>query len=581
MFRAAVSIIGMRADEIRAKPVLACRRDLNGVIVSDRWKTLTGWGLMWLVMLTLFLINAGLPVVHIGSGGNADPTIHDIMVPLAAGWATLQGAVPHIDLHGPTGGVYNIIFGIAMGLTGDARMITYAEIIIGLITALLATGLLAPRLPWHIGAFIGLFCAMFAMAPNDYGVTSAFITHLAQYNRFSIAIAMLLMLAAVLPLRGGAAESWHSILPAMVGFGLLYETKITVALCAAAFYGAVLLLLPARRWFVLIAGCGIPLAALIAEILVPGYTMAYAADLIDSAKASSNVVTAKHNQLSYRLLDTLKIHPFEQIQLLLVILIGAGCKIAHRRGGLSHSLLPVIVMALGALTIAQNFRHNNIFLIAAAALVMLDVWHLTYLKPQILRALRILSALSFGGLVLPYFAADLTGFGFNIVRSRTDAPDQARMSDDPANPLYAMVVRRAAESPYCALPEQPKRQYFTGSDYADFIEDGRRLLLRETGGGNARVVAIQFTNPFPLVLRQPPAQGDYLWLDPQRTVSHETLGPPSKLLGNADYVMVPKKGNLNLGIADYILRGWGADFTAEFTKLSETNCWTLYAPKPR
>jgi hypothetical protein len=460
-------------------------------------------------------------------------THHDMFIPLDAAWRTLQGQWPHTDVYSPLGLAYFWLHGAAAWLWGmDGRVVIRANLL-----ALPFVLIPALTLAWHrlnalCTILLTVFLTVLVVAPTFLDGPVRLIAELANYNRIGAAACAVVCLWALCSPRGrapwiGVAES---VMLGVLMLVLLY-LKVTFFLLAAVIV-LVGCAIVRRFWRDAMIAAAVGLAGVITlEILHPGLLFAYVADIRRAGASNPQifrpvfvVLTMSANLLSC-----------------IVIAVLAAALLAAR--GQGKAAAGFLVVTAGCLAVAmQNFGSFSAPLIV---LVMLLAQRVAAgagaiaprLHPVVLAATVVAVLMT----TLPIVLLQTQGTIYATVASRVKGKPLGTGASPLADVVWLPAMFDNEFVPnHFSMEEASTWQAATLPAVlgADILADGVALL--ETDGlAQRRIVNLQFDNPFPVMLKAPPARGTALWWDENRTYTAAKL-TPEMVFGDADVVMVPK-----------------------------------------
>jgi hypothetical protein len=119
--------------------------------------------------------------------------------------------------------------------------------------------------------------------------------------------------------------------------------------------------------------------------------------------------------------------------------------------------------------------------------------------------------------------------------------------------------------------------------YAQKVNDGTKLIVdRAAATGtrpeDARIVVLDFSNPFTFALHAPPPRGTELWWHLGATFNETHAPRADEVFGDVDVVMVPKCAE-EPPTRDALLRMYKDTLDGSFEKDGETQLWILFRRK--
>ena len=467
--------------------------------------------------------------------------VNDVLIFLDGANRIAFGQVPNRDFHTALGPLVYYLPALGLWLTGrmgGALPVGMAVLILVLAPVFVHVlgSRLRPMLALPFGAFLLLILAL----PANLGDPLSSVSFAMYYNRIGWAA---LALLAVLYLRPQAPDQphwWQDASCAAVLVLVALYTKITYAPTAFA-----LLLLFAldprqRRWAgaaLGLVGCGM----LLAELVWRG-SFAHVQDLIDTAKVSG--------QRDLQLLVRAVLNNFTDLVLALVLAALA----LYRSRSLLDLCFYGLCIASGILIISQNAHGWGIITLFAAGVVAAET-HLRYAP-----AARSWSGapLLFWLMVLPPMVKHAIGLV-----------------------LYACMALSNFGTPL-NLPNftdvrfgrlwSPGDNGFT-EKYIGTFPKGASLLAQFDNP--ARVLVLDFSNPFSAGMGLQPPRGDISWMHWGRNISAAHHPAPSELFDDVAIVMIPQIGINSRQLEEL----YGPFVAGNYQLISATEGWKVYVSR--
>ncbi|HSF93172.1 MAG TPA: hypothetical protein VLA51_13355, partial [Paracoccaceae bacterium] len=186
-----------------------------------------------------------------------------------------MGQLPHLEFMTPLGILAFAPFSVFLFLgAGTAFVVGQAVVALALTPLLAWAG--ATRMRWPMAFIFAAVMLLIALSPNE-GSRLPSMTFAAAYNRWSIVVACIVVVAALVPVP--TRNQWIDGLVLGLGLSILALLKVTFFI--AVFPGVLIALLGGRRWRALAATLATGLAVAVAVTLWAGagFWSAYASDL--------------------------------------------------------------------------------------------------------------------------------------------------------------------------------------------------------------------------------------------------------------------------------------------------------------
>lgn len=486
---------------------------------------------------------------------------------------SLHGLRSSLDYFSPIGPVYDWMFAAALRLQApSAAVVPFAGALAGGGAAVLSI-LTLRRCASPLGLALATLAAVaVAVSPREIDAVFARsdMSLLAPYNRWAWALFIPVALRAAIPVAGrdplGAAAMGLAI-------ALMLLLKVTYGAAALGLLVAGAILRPGG-WRDAPPALLAMTAALGAAEILSGQVSPYFGDLATAAAMEANGLRI------FKLAPQLGEAGFACI----VALIALALTAPREKGGAGLSDLTLLRAA--ALIVA----------VAGAGCAILMQNH--YVSEAAVYAL------------LPLIAVEWTGF-------LRDPPDAAKRGNARPHPsvatgslasaalllgVVAATARPALIDVGFVLAQQvqfrrlPPDPALAGTPLADLIVhprwlpdgacssgvckdrarmvSGRDLLLEAGAGepGAGTILALNFSNPFPMLLGAPPPSGAPIWLHADRSFSAERHVAPEVLFEGVGYVMVAR-GEPN---AEALTDIYAPFVTDNYRRLAEDPHWTLW-----
>ena len=463
---------------------------------------------------------------------------HDFFIPLDAGWRTLQGQWPHTDFYTPLGLSYFWMHGAAAWLWGlNARLVIRATLVVLPLALVPALILSARRLGAFATILLMMVLAILITSPTFVDGPEQRVADLADYNGVGNALSAVVCLWALCPPRT-SSRAWgviETLLMSLVLLFLLY-LKVTFFVLAA---GTMAIGFVTVRGFwrsAIGAVLLVTLGSLALELLHPGLTAAYLADMRRTGAASGHLFRGWYAP------EAVIVN--SGVSVVIIALAALGAWLSPRHRWRICGTLVVVVAAIGVAT--QNFGAFSAPLVVLVLLLAQILEQLPLgadpaggLRP-VLRATGVAVAIMAAG---PFLRTQLEGTVYALKMTHARAQGVA-VAYGQSKPLQDLVwfpdPEMGAYLPSDFTPASAVRwrAVLPVDIVSGILADGIALLRRD-GLDHMRIENLAFSNPFPYALQAPSPHGVALWLDFERTFTAATT-TPEQLFGDAQVVMVPK-----------------------------------------
>jgi len=544
----------------------------------------------WLALLACAGVLGGMAIA-IGLPTQTDfPWSASVL--LDAGWRMLHGQVPHVDFHTPIGPAYLLVVGSAMHALGSGPGVLGVVATVFFVIACASGAMVAQsRLPAWAAAGAALAFGILALTPALFGSHGLDgITFGGHYTRCAWSVFAVFAVAAVVPRRAETSNRMRLAEAVLLGalVAIMATTKVTFAMASVGLLAVAQLWGDDRRSvreclafiFGMIAmatgillAAGVPLAAYLADLgrsaasastsqLVRAYLPQV--DVIWLALLGTGAVVsgagpwrAWHERwLAVRRMDggqrwtTLaQFPPLPPFCLLIGATVGAGLLLSATNGieTTSPIVLPVAVIGLAlALRCPEVLRRRFLVALAVALVV---AWSVRSIMPMASILLRqgqpARATLPIG----PYAGHEFLAAGGPVA---SDAD------------LFENLSR---------LPNAQRTDLWWR-----YLHNGCRLL-RSHAPADARVLNLDFINPFPYALGLPPLAGDHLYWHFQRNLTLANAPIPNELLDQTDFILVPKHPIFADALAakQLLYQAW---ISQHASLVADNDWWWLYCTQP-
>lgn len=471
--------------------------------------------------------------------------VNDLLLFLDGANRIAFGQVPNRDFHTALGPLVYYLPALGLWLSGrmgGALPVGIGILILGLTPVFMHV--LASRLQPALALPFAAFLLLILAVPANLGDDLSSVSFAMYYNRIGWVALALLAVMYLLPRSGIQARWWHDGASAAILVLIALYTKITYAPAAFALMLIFALHRQHRRWAgaaLGMVGCGM----LLVELVWRG-SFAHVQDLIETAKVSGErdlkaLVYAALNNWS----DLL-------ISCVLVILA------LWRTRNLLDLCFYGLCVASGILIISQNAHSWGIITLFAAAVVAAescmrqDVGTAGAVSP------RTGASLLFWVMVLPPIAKNIVAMGIYFSLAITSFGVSLGL------PNFADVRFGRLWSP----GDNGFTELYIGT-----FPKGAALL--EQLPQRAKVLVLDFANPFSAGIGLQPPQGDISWMHWGRNLDAEHHPAPEQLFADVAIVMIPEIG-INSGQLEEL---YGPFVTGRYQLLSDTDGWKIYGLK--
>ena len=526
------------------------------------------WGVSWLrprslqrpgrILIVLILIC--LAKGFVGAGPIRAYT-HDSFATMDGAWRVWNGQRPYADFYSDPGPLALIPITLAMNFSQGVAAINWGICFLGIIVALAAVPVVFGRLSAH---FATLYCSslvLLAIAPFPMGEVPTMGSQGMFYNRSGYALLGVLLVECVCTLRDNTRRHGEFLggVTAGVAWAIGLFVKFTYGVLGVILVCATLRLRQQTRgrWL----GIALGLFAIGTPVLI--FLRFDVVAIIDWLRYMG---TTRHVDLLLLVEKSFLATPL----LASVMAFGAATAMILRRSGFSRlgrKLIWVLLIS-GSIDLAA-LATNNVhqvaeFRFSALAIILLvdglaasvRAQESHHLSQKVLLVWGITFAVSFPVL-------DLGGLTVSVVRpllQRSRFPQQRIAAAVPDVMIAAEYSKPGGNSPFI---EQ--------------LNDGI-VLLQHDSKPTEKVAAFLWANPFPYLLRRPPARGGSLSYDYGANFNDHSSLSGDFAFGGADVVMVPKfleDGSPQL-VPHPILAIYGPFLASHFVPVGESRFWLLY-----
>ncbi|MEM9045667.1 MAG: hypothetical protein AAGC81_13330 [Pseudomonadota bacterium] len=504
----------------------------------------------------------GLAAISTGVFYNYDGYYGDFWVTMDAMNKVKHGSLSSIDFFSPIGPAFFWVLGATISLTDEisASSVMRAGALVAAFAVIMTAGML-----WRRISFLGLTIVLFTVVTvavsgrgNGEILSHAHIHFLAPYNRWAWALFIPVALRLSLPDRG--RDLLGDVLIG-VAIALLLLTKVTYGAAGLGLLFARVVLVQGA-WREMIGAVLAIFATLVVAEIATGQLFPYLDDL--STVASLPQSGFRVRKLMFQLGEL-----FVYMSIGIVVYVVSSDPLRERSQEFEPKFryfVPiffiVIVALAGCAVLLQNHNKFEASIYPLLPLIALEWTGVLRLKntAAMFEGFRSRILITFTVLfmiLLPIF--DLGMYVGQRVNYKIQGPDPAFAGTPYADLRFANYLMN----------------WNTGlqsvATARDGVLEGYQILL-EAGAAQedaGRVVALSFSNPFPLMLGQPSPLGTPIWYDHNRSFTDEVFVDPDVLFEGADYVV---RGKFDAEL----WRVYGSIVEAQFEQKFKGKFWTLY-----
>ena len=459
---------------------------------------------------------------------------HDVFLPLDGAWRMLQGQTQHVDFYSPYGPVEPAIVAWMMKLGGvSALAIPRAVAVVGLVSVAGLVCVALSRTSAVVGAWLVAVAALAAVGRNQLGEPFDQVSHSAYYNRIGFALLVAVMVECLVsPARSEGRPRWTLALGGLAsGFftSILAFVKPTFPLVAVVFVAMSFVLVPRSRVRTAALGFGALSGALAGGALIGFHYGAMLGDYWFIASARNGFVLAKSGFLSDMFAHDLTFLTAGRIvqtvanewwPTLSVVALGGVVPLGAFRVGRRIEVLAVVgcTWAASTLLVLTSWQWGQSPLYAVLALVLLEHALRSGDRDWRRGASMALATACVVSFVVPQVAS--------VAYDRQwQSTYDATKDTFPLHPSARGLVIEGSSSA-CAANE-----------YARRLEHASRAIAALP---DPRVVTLDFSNPFPYLLGEPPPSGGGVCWHYGSTFSKEVYLPAKDMFGDASVVVLPR-----------------------------------------
>jgi len=528
-----------------------------------------------LAAIVLFLLSVG-GVMHLIGLPVISALPWDMSIQLDGAWRIVHGQIPNVDFRAviPPATLELSALGILLG-SSSAACITTGNLLLFLALTPYAWVTARRRFSAAYACLFAIFVGLMVLAPRPLGDKIAAASYAMLYNRQGYALLSVIVVSILVPLLPGVVKR-----PALGGLGvgvllaLLAFSKLTFFAVAVAAIG-LHVLFDRRAWVsvmpaVLIGSIG-------TVVLLHAITgLDFMAYLRETEAIGRVYVQGKWKdviEVAFKNLDQLFV---VAALALLCAREPNGNRQNSQTWGKGTLLFSIGFLCTSALVLtATSAQRFELPLCVVAGLMCIewlrrgdtdrtDAGGVSTRTGYVFGAI-ILAPLLFGPLIGKDAGALLRAVRSNVGGNAQSVRVVEGFNSEALRDFLILNDRTVVSE---LTPSQP------ASVYPGQVNDGIELL-RQHVGRDSRVIALDFSNPFPFALQLPPARGGSTsWLL-NGSFSKRDYPAPTVVFGDADLVMIPsyeRNGSTVAALKDI----YGTYLERNFRRIGQTGIWMLY-----
>jgi hypothetical protein len=515
----------------------------------------------------------GLYLMFVRLGGTLLSTMeHDAFVYYDGAQHFVNGQRQHIDFHTPMGQLCNLIPYWGYILSGRfAGSLEWGSLLAGGYLMIIGAYVLSTRYTIGLAIPVVMFFSLLTVVPLGIDGPPEMITTAMFYNRLGWTALTFMLLFYLEPRQGERRLLWLD--SAMLSGLLLFAfyLKISYALVGLAFVGLLFFASPYNRRLSLVT-IGLSGVIIVACEIAFGFHGPYLQDIRDTLQASG----ANRGSMIPKL--------FANIREYLMAVLAMALAYTSAAKKWNYLIFMAFVTASGLAIIDQNTHHRGIISLIAIFAVAQETCRRSLDAASKSEATRLLSHKSLACLAL------LLAFVIQPIVYCWTATAMIRsavmVSRDQNLPLgLDGIVFSFYKNPNVKgvnLNKSKGNREFAemtaGQEYINSLLDGAKIL-EASGIADKSVMTLDFVNPFSFLLAMKPAIGDHTCVHYGRTMNDGITPSPEEYLGQADYVMVPRKPKTP-PTADFLWRTYQPYIEQEFVKAAASEYWVLWKRTP-
>lgn len=468
---------------------------------------------------------------------------------------TAQGLLSSVDYFNPIGPAYSWVYGLILSFDAAPSVATILHASALAAVIIMALSLLILRQHMSLLGLSIIVLSVVGVAVSGRGNGEILhkmpMHYLAPYNRWGWALFIPVAVRLALPQRHD--KDWDLLGDVALGIAiaLLLMLKVTYGAAALGLVAARILIV-SRAWRQvgpILGGCA---AVLLSAELIAGQTSAYLADLATAAALPESGL--RFGKL-FGQLGEAALFSF----VALVVYLGALSREASW-SDLRPIVLILLVAGAGCAVLMQNHYSVEAAVYPLLPLIALE-WTRRLHSSKESSSLQERSLIAGAVAMIVFFpVVDVSMHLGQRIQFASNAPDLAFSETAYADLRF---------EPYLVALETSRLN--TVSDGHAGLVEGLEML-RANGAdlpGSGTVAALNFANPFPMLLGQPSPPGTPIWLHEGRSYSRDRYVAGDVFFEDVNFVM-QANGDSVLGEI------YGEVLTRDFALEAQGNYWTLF-----
>jgi hypothetical protein len=529
-----------------------------------------GFFIMLILMASLvaLMLTVGFPLIR-----NAP---WDIMIQLDGAWRIIHGQKLNVDFAPLIPPLTVLIDSFGMRLTGaKALSILYANIILFIVLTPWAWKIARDRLS-AVNAFLfSIFMGSLLIAPRFLASKSPYFTSYAMlYNRQGYVLLAMLMIELLISSRKDLrSNSLKSGITTGILLSLLLYCKLTFLAVALAALVLSCLFTRGRpfKWFLYVA-LSFGLSVAFMYIFFGLNIFAYFAE----TRSVAAFYSSKHYDPSIERYILGKNRWYLYLCLALIPILYLEYRRTREKNtrlGEILSLLSIVLITISGIFLCIfSAQYTDIPIFFVAGLIFLDYFARRFKSVQYPLDIRgmvtyflgivIIIPMLFGNI----FLQDVTSTIFAFILNKPDSSTVAESQKFKSNSMKDFII------PYDIYSHMVAEKYHQGHPalYPHQVNDGL-VLLRKHISKNSKIIAIDFSNPFPFALELPPPDGG-------ASVNDNHHLEPEKMFKGANIVMIAKDSD-NYKTVDRLRKYYDKYLEQNFTLIDSSKSWQLLKRK--
>ena len=530
----------------------------------------------WLYALVILLLSVGLVLYVLPGSTFSGKYTNDLFAHYDNIHRIDHGQLPHVDYdvaHGPLAHYLPYLGYRAVGKYGGAFEVT--SFAVALVMLLVATPLLARRVPPVISAVYLIALFGITMIPWNPGQLSTSVSWAMYYNRWcwsALAVLFLYFIPGQSLTKSVLVNTCDAIVAGLL-LCFLFFTKMSYFAVGITF---VLAFGIAFKSFQRAASIGVLLFVVVAlgTELATGIVIPYLVDVAQVIQKSGPLRQPKLIPDVTRNLD----------EIVLVVVGYGGALVA---GAKLKWLDVVFIFYVGLSSVAllnQNEQHAHLFSLIVLFAHMATVYrsiatartthttHTTHLPAYLPAALAVLFIWPSVKHQCAATVEHVQSIGRADYATLLPRMDDVFVSEGAINVFLTGLLSGNRATLFLHARSTKPAQRLSQAEYVFTLRRGLDLLTR-AGIREGSILTLDFANPFPVLHQLPAPRGVPLFLHIGRHL-HPATAPAAELLKDVELIMVPKF-NTSVRTKHVMLEHYGAYIFRVYQLVSENECWTL------